>query len=114
MLIDPSPACAIFNHNNPALNINTAPRCTLNDLEPDPVIKIEPLSPDLSSLQISDPSPSSTSPNPPYIADYHPDKYPLFYISPLSNTPCLPHHLLKFNYLYILLLICKNFIKTLY
>ena len=86
MLHDP-PACAVFNDNNTAFNVINVHQ-PLNDLEPDPsIIKLEPISPDFSSLQISDPSPSSTSPNPPFIADYHPDKYPLFYISPLSNDP---------------------------
>ena len=37
MLVDP-PACAVFNNNNPAFNITTAPRCSLNDLEPDPPV----------------------------------------------------------------------------
>ena len=79
------PACAV--PNNDVLNICTF-RQPLNDLDPDPSIpsiKQEPLSPDISTLHISDPLSPSTSPDPPFIADYTPDKYPLFHISPVND-----------------------------
>ena len=106
IIIDPPilhnpPACAVFNDNNSAFNVINV-RQPLNDLEPDPpIIKLEPLSPDFSSLQISDPSPSSTSLNLPFIADCHPDKYPYFIFPLYLMTPCLPHLLLKFNHYFI-------------
>ena len=90
IIIDPPilqnpPACDVFNDNSAFNVINI--RQPLNDLDPDPpiIIKQEPASPDISTLHISDPPSSSTSPNPPFIADFTPNKYPLFHISPLND-----------------------------
>ena len=89
--IQTPPACAVYS--NDVLNNyrNVQP---LNDLDPhpsSPCIKEEPISPDISTLQISDPTPPSTPSDPPFIADYTPDKYPLFHISPLDNvSPPIP------------------------
>ena len=88
IIIDPPivqnpPACEVSN-NISVFNVCNI-RQPLNDLDPDPpiIIKQEPASPDISTLHISDPP--ATSPNPPFIADFHPDKYPLFHISPLTD-----------------------------
>ena len=88
--IQSPPACEVFN--DCIVSINKQP---LNDLEQPPSppnIKIEPMSPDISTLQISDPSPSSPNLDPPFIADYTPEKYPLFHISPLEVSPTIPSY----------------------
>ena len=67
--IQTPPACAVFSDDVVNKCINVQPLNDLDQPPSPPCIKIEPISQDISTLQISDPSPPSPPSDPPFIAD---------------------------------------------